>query len=391
MLSSISKSIIGLIDAYEDLKKREQKQLIESIKKMPGTNILMFPSKTKKDINNCSISEEDKEQFMKNLRKRADNRWEARVSINKHRYPFYGKTQEECLKKYKEFINSLKLKASDLKKNNLLFKTWMDYWYITYKKPFINQLTASDITRILNNHLVDFYDMPINKITTEYLQVYFNKIPASRTKEKTILYFNACLEKAVNLGKIKKNPFNNFVKEQRIKKIRPSFTYDEQLRILQRLKKEEIEPIILIYLVTGLRKEELDLKNIDKNIDYENKLLKAVNLKQHGKVEYKYIDLTDATMQMIKNNVHIFKKYTTEKVYRCFKSILDELQINGGIHTLRHTFTTNHYYLGTPDKLVSSWLGHSSIVITKDIYQSIDRTMSKEKVLKLYNNLIYQV
>ncbi len=88
-----------------------------------------------------------------------------------------------------------------------------------------------------------------------------------------------------------------------------------------------------------------------------------------------------------KNNITSQK---VDRVYRRFSEILKELNIEGSIHTLRHTFATNHFYLGTPDKIIRNWLGHSTIQITKDIYTNLDRTITKEKVIKLYNNLYFK-
>lgn len=36
--------------------------------------------------------------------------------------------------------------------------------------------------------------------------------------------------------------------------------------------------------------------------------------------------------------------------------------------------------------MVSDWMGHTSITITLDTYTDIDKTVTKEKILTLYNN-----
>lgn len=91
---------------------------------------------------------------------------------------------------------------------------------------------------------------------------------------------------------------------------------------------------------------------------------------------------------MVKENIDIFKKHSTNSVYRKFKTILDDLLITGcAIHTFRFTFASNHYILGTPDKYISKWLGHSTTAIKKDVYIQIeDREITKDKIKLLYNN-----
>ena len=37
------------------------------------------------------------------------------------------------------------------------------------------------------------------------------------------------------------------------------------------------------------------------------------------------------------------------------------------------------------------WLGHEKIELTQNIYTHIDRTITKKDILKLYNNLYYQI
>lgn len=51
---------------------------------------------------------------------------------------------------------------------------------------------------------------------------------------------------------------------------------------------------------------------------------------------------------------------SVEDIGKKFRSILDELKISKGyvLHSLRHTFTTNHFYLERPEKMLQEWLGH---------------------------------
>ena len=60
---------------------------------------------------------------------------------------------------------------------------------------------------------------------------------------------------------------------------------------------------------------------------------------------------------------------------------------NKTLHNTRHTFSTNLYYLGVPDKQRQVYLGHSSIVMTNDIYTHLDPSITKNDIVKLYNNL----
>ena len=91
--------------------------------------------------------------------------------------------------------------------------------------------------------------------------------------------------------------------------------------------------------------------------------------------------------------IPLFPKTEMHWITAKFRKILHELKIEGSLHSLRHSFITNHYYLGTPAKQVQAWVGHSSIQMTMDIYTNIDPQINakeeKNKLLKFYNNLYY--
>lgn len=326
------------------------------------------------------------------MKKRKDKRYVKTIQTNYKRKYIYAKTQTELAKKVKQYKNSFK----QININNAYksLNKWLSEWFELYKKPFVAIDTQKDIKNIIFNHLKNFGNIELKNITTKNTQIYLNRLPNNRTKEKIMLYLNEALEKARVLKKIKSNPFEDIVKPKKLNNKKRPFTYAEQVKVLNRLQNEEIKPIILFYLVTGLRKEELNIKHILEDISEDTKVLKAINLKQHdNKIHYKYIDLTQKTIDMVKANILTFKKNSTNSVYRRFRKILNELHIyDCAIHTLRFTFASNHYVLGTPDKYISTWLGHSTTAITKDVYIQIeDREITKDKIKLLYNNLYYEI
>ena len=328
---------------------------------------------------------------MKNIRKRKDGRWEARKQINNNKYCVIATTKEECLKKFRSLIKNIKSNnLNSLEEKNITFINWWNLWLESYKKPFISKDSYKSI--IYNFKLLEKYDKQILKtklkdITTLQLQNTLNKIPICRSKELLCTYLNACLDKAFNLNKINKNPFVNVIKDKKINEIRKPFTYDEQVKVLKALNNSKIYAPIMTYLLTGIRKNELNTTNIKNDIMTDN-TLKVLSEKKRKKNSYRYINITEKTKNMILNNLNHFK-HTTKYFYKQFKIILNNLNIDGNIQTLRHTFTTNHLYLGTPEKFIQEWLGHEDISITKKHYMSIDRTLSKEKLLELYDGYYY--
>ncbi len=323
---------------------------------------------------------------MKNIQYRiSDNRYIGRKQINNKIITVYAKTQKECLTKLKQKINESQTTSVTIK-NKHLVKDLFIKWFQQEKEPFVSRGTQKDIMLVFSK-ISKIQDMDIKKINKQTIYDLLNSLKENRSKEKTRLYLNAFLKYYLNEGIIKINPCANIkVKKEYNKK--QAFTFEQQALILEKLNNKKFKPIILLYLITGLRKKELNYASIEKDIDFDNKILKAINLKGRNLIKrYKQIKLSQQAISLIMNNLDIFHKYNAEKVYREFSDFLKELNIKGSLVNCRHTFATNCFYLEKQDLIISREMGHSRTQITKDIYTDIDYHLSKEKILKLYNNL----
>lgn len=82
-----------------------------------------------------------------------------------------------------------------------------------------------------------------------------------------------------------------------------------------------------------------------------------------------------------------YKFKTVNEIRKEFKQICKAQKINATkLYVLRHTFASNYFAIGIPTKYVQQWLGHSSIILTMDIYTDTDENSTKNKIQKLYNN-----
>ena len=318
-----------------------------------------------------------------------EKRYVGIKQINKTRICVHAKKQLDCNKLLREAIQNYKNNNFNHSKNatNLTFENYYLKWFEQDKKPFIVKKTQDDIMRVFNI-MKPFHKLMIRKITKDDLLSYFNTLPSNTTKEKVILYNKAMFSSAVANRIIKYSPFDTIKKAPKIKKQKYAFTYEEQTLLMKELNNKEIYPIIIIYLITGLRANEFNFSSIEKDINFEQKLLKARNLKgRNFEVRYKYIRLNDNAIKLIMNNLDIIHKYNYNLLYRSFLDIMKNLNIQKSIVNLRHTFATNHLYLGTPEYIIAKEMGHSTSQVTKENYMNIDYNLSKEKILKLYNNL----
>lgn len=330
---------------------------------------------------------ENEEELLKNIRKRSDGRYEARKMINGYKINIIKRNLEECKKAFKQALKNLF--KPEIKKTPLKFYEYCINYYKIYKEKFVSPETAKDIVRKYEKVKDSLIDIPLKQITTEKLQIFLNKFENNRQKEILIVYLNAVLVRAVKDKIITYNPMEDVKKPPKIKNVRKPFTFEEQKMLFEKLKGKDIEYEILFFALTGIRKNEYNHKEILKNIQADN-TLKIKSEKKRGKEVFRYIDLSIKTIELIKANINKFKN-TPDSLARKFRELLNEMKISKfyGLHTLRHTFATNHLYLGTPERVLQEWLGHEDLDITKKHYLSIDRSLSKEKIKELYKDLYY--
>jgi len=328
--------------------------------------------------------------IMKNITLRSDGRYMGRKQINGIVVYAYGSTATNCATKLKKAIKEA-LKNPKTKQVTYKLHDWLDEWFISYKQNFVQPRSARQIESVIKIIKGKFRNISISDLTTTEIQKVLNNMPKSRQKEILSLYFNASLKKAEELGFISKNPFRSVIKERKLNTVRNGYSLDEQKKILEIIKGENIEKTVIFYLITGIRKNELLTINFDTDLNTKNNTIKILSEKKRdSNNKYRYIDLSNEAVQFIIQNKDAIKYYPNF-VYKKLNKLLSPYGIPTGLHRLRHTFATNHFYLGTPIKLVSSWLGHEKIELTQNIYTHIDRSITKDDIVKLYNNLYYKI
>lgn len=347
-------------------------------------NVITFPKLT---INKGMMFKGD--EIMPNIRKRKNGLWECRIKKNYKSYSIYARNQAELKKKMKDLKNKLNLNLTIQK---ISFEEYYKKWLELYKKPFLEESTINHIILIVEKHILPFFGKKyINDINHEVIQLFLNKKSKSRTKEFIVTYMQAIFRKAFQEQIITKNPFNLIIKEKRIKPNKKAFTLEEQKNILKytKTKREDIYELIKFYIITGVRRAEA--LNITKNNFLENDKLHIIGTKTDKadreikltKIYYNYLKnkLNDNNALFVFNKLHITKQ---------FKTILENLNIQGSLHCLRHTYASNMYYLGANIKLTQEQMGHSSYAITADIYTNLqNKKINPDEIKSLYNNSYY--
>lgn len=318
---------------------------------------------------------------------RKDGRYVIRKMLNGVRKVLYAKTLTEAKKILQKFNkNQIEIIPKHTSKINkyekYTLKEWIKEWEEIYKKPFIKEKSFQEIHNPLKKVTEVIGNITLKNLNTITIQNFLNSIPHNRTKERIELHLNEALKKAVALDIIDKNPFNAVQKTRKNIYKNYCFNYDEQQKIINAIKGTNIEHEIISYLIIGCRPAELPTKE---DFDFENKIVNINGTK--NKNAKRYVDLSKEYCDYMKNYflTNDMKKYPY--VQKEFKNICSSLNITNLIlYRLRHTFASNHFVLGTQAKQVSLWMGHSSIKITLDTYTDIDKSITKDKIINLYNN-----
>ena len=342
-------------------------------------------NKLKYQVSN--FEEKGDTEKMKNVSLRNDGRYVIRKVINGTQVVKYARTKEEA-RKILQQIKKGKIKVEN-KKERVIDYTLEEYsklWLETYKKPFISAKSYSAVKNFIIRINKALGQIKLKDLTTKQVQEYLNTLPRSRTKEKLYSYFNALLQKAVDTNLTTSNVFKAIVKDKKVKCKNTAYTYAEQVAILTAVAGTDIEHEILIYLMCGCRPNELPQKA---NFDFTNNLINIYGTKNDNAL-HRQVEMSENFSKYMQEYFNKHEVQAERYVSRKFREICLSINIkNPLLYKLRHTFATNHFTLGTPPKQVQEWLGHSKISMTLDTYTDIDKTSSKEKIKKLYNNFYY--
>lgn len=371
--------------------------------------------------------------------KRKDGRWCAAFyddSPKPKRHFVYGTSQKEVKEK-------LKLKREDVamqspNNNSDTLEEWMINYLENFKRNEVKETTYSAYLELYLKHIkgTTLGKTKLYRITGNQLQKYYNEKSEQGYSAKTVkhmyILINSALKKAVQLKFINEN-FNDLVvlpkKEEYHAK---TLSVDEVNRILNEAKEEELYPLIILTLYTGLRKGEvMALKWSD--IDFQNKEL-SVNgslgrvmsgIDEKGKKKYSYkilppktqkskriIPLTENALkalecqksrqEMIKEKYSsiyrdegfVFARYDGSYLNQRgfmddYHAFLRKYHITDiRFHDLRHTFASLLLEAGESPKAIQELLGHSTITTTMDIYTHITKKGKIKAIEKLDGILI---
>ncbi len=363
------------------------------------------------------------------IRKRKDDRFEGRITVNGNRKCFYGHTKSEVKQKAKDYL--LKVENGYREPQSIILNEYIEYWLNTYKYNKIEPSSYDKLERVYNNQIKNTIGRKkIGEVTTKDIQCLIDEY-ANPTKNKTkplaksglkkiIHLLNPCFKKAIQEGVI----YNNPCKDVLLPIDSAILTQTKEQFALSELEMQSLKEacfarykhggykyrnglILMIMLNTGIRVGEMlalewDDINIDDKTLYINKTIQS-NVKNRNKdIDKKTIDIlkkstkTKSGIRFIPLNDNItflineLKKYDkengicsqyvcctrvgTREISRNLQRTLDNVQKKTNIarhvtlHTLRHSFGSALIRNGISIAVVSRLMGHANISITYNKY-----------------------
>lgn len=326
-------------------------------------------------------AEPERGENMKYLAKRKDGRWQGSKVIDGKREFVYASTQRECRDKLKALEKQRKREP----KRDSLYAFAKD-WLVTYKKGNIADSTYRSYAYIINSHLR--IATPVNKLTTVQLQALINSLPGTRIRKEVYMLLRQIVRKAYELDYIKKD-VSQFVQLGKIEKADGrALTVDEQRKILTALGDDPFSRRVLLYLVTGARPGEL--RRINRK-DTRPNYIKIEGTKNSRAV--RWVKVSPKVVELVRSlpgEVFDFDlKRFRERLQRFCKDLGIDYEVT--TYTLRHTFATNLYILGIPEKDRQAMMGHAGgSRITNDVYTTYSPDVTAAEIREIYGDFLLE-
>lgn len=375
-----------------------------------------------------------------NIRKRADNRWEARYTYfdelgQPKRGSVYGDTQKECRQKLTAILKKID-EQSFRNVKRYTVEEWMKEWLATYgttlkPRTFTDYKIRTEryiIPALGKSQLTALTPMQIQRFCNRLTEGYDEQRPlAPKTVKNIHGILHSALKQAVLAGLLTSNPADN-TRLPKVKKpeLKPLMD-DGVTRFLQRIRGDRFERVYFTALFTGLRQSELlGLKWED--VDFEKSEITVCRQLQRPEDGRGYLFLDETkngknrtipvppsvmeTLAEQKKQQTIWAEQAGkawnneydlvftdelgehlkhETVYRHFKRLVRSIGLGETrFHDLRHSCAILALQSGCSVKAVQEQLGHFSSAFTMDVYTSLSETMKSDTRNRL-EGLIQQV
>jgi integrase len=315
-------------------------------------------------------------------------------------------------------VNVLVDEGTYIAPRNLAASEWLEEWFAGLRRPKANTLRGYRAT--IGYAKEAFGWRKVRELRVEdvqrFLGLFSDKAPATQLKHLRVLH--ACLSVAVKRGLASRNPVDDLEASERppAPQKRPSYFTDVELARLW----PELVKFVPVYdfltrtaLTTGCRQGELlalrwaDVKLLDRELQVERGYVPGIGEQSPKGNRSRTVDLTPAALTALEawfrvsgspaQEALVFPKpeggylshttITRQVLYRALERAGIPREGEHGrlrtFHSFRHTFARVALENGARMDWVQRQLGHSSIVLTVDLYGRWERSAEKAEAEKL--------
>ena len=306
---------------------------------------------------------------------------------------------------------------------DMMFGTWLDYWYTFYIKPRVRKTTQGSYETAIYDHCIPHLgDIQLKKLTNNDLQQFYTRQKnngrlrfvekygpqlSDRVIRHLHMICHAALDKAVEDRWIMSNPSVGCKIPPKKPKEMRTLTKEELYRFLIQAREEGYYELFLLEISTGLRRGEivalqwsdLNLRTRELNINKQ-----CVTTKEGKEITEPKTNSSIRTIVLPEPVVRVFREMKKEATSRWifpspikedspinphalgkrFRLILEHSNCKPvRFHDLRHTFATIALQSGMDVKTLSNIIGHVSSATTINIYSHITDTMQRDAACKI--------
>jgi integrase len=340
---------------------------------------------------------------------RKDGRIVMTKTIDGKRVSFYGQTDREVESKYQSFLHT---EHEPPKPSVRTFSEVADDWWS--EKEAELSVNSVRVYRARKEEVSsEFKGIPVTDITPMLIVTYLRKLSAQNYSQKVInskkSVIKSILDNALVHGEIQFNPCINLPTVKGKARAQREPASESDIKAIEAHKSDsDIGRMIYFILWTGCRRGEAAALQ-EKDIDREKKtahICKTLayssptpQIKDCPKTEAGVRDVIlpqsviDNLPKRNNPNAYVFfpKGLPKEREFQvAIDNFRDEAGVKCTLHQLRHSYATMLHSAGVDAKDAQYLLGHSSIVVTQDIYTTIDKN-AKDSARKLIEEHVQKI